>query len=273
MQLRFLPDDIVLDAPVDSIWGRNTLPVKGSLLISRREFQVAGVSADEISIRHIAGLHTGRVVRGDGREETPITSEMVVSLRVNDRYYFLSEWADVYVMAENTEAPVVPEVVVAAVEEEPSLEEEEEVDDIGDFICADEEVDAYELSYAASHITRKMIPKLTIQSIDSLDPLIRKEYAVDERAEEALVEDLTFLKPRVPILEKMIARRAAERHELELKSEHIKCLEHEQIDLERKFKEGNTFDILPLPKRKDPIQVTAPAKKCKRTIKTTVIPE
>ena len=272
MQLRFLPDDIVLDAPVDSIWGRNTLPVKGSLLISRREFQVAGVSADEISIRHIAGLHTGRVVRGDGREETPITSEMVVSLRVNDRYYFLSEWADVYVMAENTEAPVVPEVVVAAVEEEPSSEEEE-VDDIEDFICADEEVDAYELSYAASHITRKMIPKLTIQSIDSLDPLIRKEYAVDERAEEALVEDLTFLKPRVPILEKMIARRAAERHELELKSEHIKCLEHEQIDLEKKFKEGNTFDILPLPKRKDPTQVTAPAKKCKRTIKTTVIPE
>ena len=260
MQLRFLPDDIVLDAPVDSIWGRNTLPVKGSLLISRREFQVAGVSADEISIRHIAGLHTGRVVRGDGREETPITSEMVVSLRVNDRYYFLSEWADVYVMAENTEAPVVPEVVVAAVEEEPSSEEEE-VDDIEDFICADEEVDAYELSYAASHITRKMIPKLTIQGIDSLDPLIRNEYAVDERAEEALVEDLTFLKPRVPILEKMIARRAAERHELELKSEHIKCLEHEQIDLEKKFKEGNTFDILPLPKRKDPTQVSTPAKK------------
>jgi hypothetical protein len=260
MQLRFFPDDIVLDAEVDSIWGRNTLPVKGSVLISRREFQVTGISADEITIRHLASLHDGRVVRPGG-EETVITPGMGLLLRANDRYHFLSEWADVYVMAENTEAPVVPEVVVAAVEEEPSLEEEEEVDDIGDFICADEEVDAYELSYAASHITRKMIPKLTIQSIDSLDPLIRKEYAVDERAEEALVEDLTFLKPRVPILEKMIARRAAERHELELKSEHIKCLEHEQIDLEKKFKEGNTFDILPLPKRKDPTQVSTPAKK------------
>jgi hypothetical protein len=122
-----------------------------------------------------------------------------------------------------------------------------------------------------------MIPKLSTERIDSIDPLIKKEYAVDEGAEAALggmdneVEDLG---PRVPILEKMIRKKAAEKHARDLMSENITCVQHEKIDTEKKFKkEECTFDLYPIPERKKPANtsddVPVPKKKSRKSDKPT----
>jgi hypothetical protein len=122
-----------------------------------------------------------------------------------------------------------------------------------------------------------MIPKLSTERIEKLDPLIRKEYAVDEREEAALGEmdnEVEDLGPRVPILEKMIRKKAAEKHARDLMSENITCVQHEKIDMEKKFKkEECTFDLYPIPERKKPANtsddVPVPKKKSRKSDKPT----
>jgi hypothetical protein len=134
-----------------------------------------------------------------------------------------------------------------------------------------------------------MIPKLSTERIDTLDPLIRKEYAVDESEEEELggedneVEDLEpsspipekmireDLGPRVPILEKLIRKKAAEKRARDLLSENITCEQHEMIDMEKKFKkEECTFDLYPIPERKKPANTSdVPKKKSRKSDKPT----
>jgi hypothetical protein len=164
---------------------------------------------------------------------------------------------------------------VPVAEENPSDEEEEEGDDMGGWLCTEEGESALNapiLSYAARHLTSRMIPKLSTERIDSLDPLIRKEYAVDEREEaelDGMDDEVEDLGPRVPILEKLIRKKAAEKLARDLMSENITCEQHENIDAEKKFKkEECTFDLYPIPERKRPANTSdVPKKKSRKSDK------
>ena len=98
------PHDWTIEPIVGEVWGRANLRINGALAVSSAHFQIVSVDGECVCIRHI-GKANGFVVVSPKEEDEGVVVEpgSEISLRVNDKYFFMDAWRRIYFRVDDQE--------------------------------------------------------------------------------------------------------------------------------------------------------------------------
>ena len=121
------PHDWTIEPVVGEVWGRANLRVGGAIAVSSAHFKIVSVVDGEC----VCILHTGKVngfvSRSSGSDEL-VKPGSEISLRVNDKYFFMETWRRIYFRVDDQDdldAPTSSSSSSSSSEEEEEDDEEE----------------------------------------------------------------------------------------------------------------------------------------------------